>query len=88
MDSVEAAQWLASMRLDPDEAERADIRHALMMDLLVRLLNRAKKGTPLPSASDFLAALPWRQERKPAPTPVELRHKVDAVMAMLGGRRG
>jgi hypothetical protein len=88
MDSMEAAQWLASMRLDPDEAERADMRHALMMDLLVRLMANAKKGTKLPGVADFLAALPWRTEFRPAHKPEELRRKVDSVMAMLGGRRG
>lgn len=84
---MEAAQWLASMRLDPDEEERADVRHALMMDLLVRLLYRGKQKN-LPDAGEFLSALPWRAEHKPArpQTPQELMAKVNAVMRSIGGK--
>jgi hypothetical protein len=90
LSSVEAGQWLASARIDPDESERADVRHALMLDLLMRLLRRGKKGQRLPAGvDDFLAALPWRDEHKPQPaqTPAELQQKINAVMTMLGGRK-
>ncbi len=92
MDSVEAAQWDASMRLDPDESDRADIRHALLMDLMVKLTPRSKNQRgKLPDAVDFLAALPWREEAEErAPTrpqtPAELQAKINAVMRMFGGK--
>lgn len=90
MSSIEATDWLASMQIDPDESERADARHALMMSLLVRLLAHVKRGVRLPTAVDFLAELPWRDEYvppPPPPTPAQLRHKIDAVMMSLGGKR-
>lgn len=84
MSSMEAAEWLASMRLDPDESDRADVRHALMMDLLFGLLYRGKRRTGLPSVREFLDALPWRTEHEPPKpqTPAEFRQKADAVMRM------
>jgi hypothetical protein len=89
LDSAERVEWLASRRLDPDDADKADIRHALLLDLLVRLLAPAKKGRKLPAAADFLRALPWREEYRPSrpTTQAELRAKIDAAMTMLGGRR-
>jgi hypothetical protein len=92
MSSLEAAEWLASERLDPDEADRADIRHALLMDMLVRLMaitGRVRPGTRLPSVADHLASLPWRSEHVPArpQTQAELRAKINMVMAALGGRK-
>jgi hypothetical protein len=86
----EAAQWLASARIDPDESERADLRHALLLDLLLRLLWRGKKGQSLPAGvNDFLAALPWRDEHQPRrpQTQAELQQKINAVMTMLGGKK-
>ena len=82
MHSQEAAEWLASIRLDPPEAERADIRHALLMDLLVKLLGGKQKRKIEPM--DFFEALPWRQPER-VPEPKSLPQKIDAVMAMLGG---
>jgi hypothetical protein len=89
--SQEAVEWLASARLDPDEADRADIRHAFLVDSLVRLLARPKRGQRLnpPPVSSYLADLPWRAEHKPErpATPAQLRRKIDAAMTMLGGKR-
>lgn len=92
--SLEATEWLASARLDPDEEERADIRHALLSDLLVRLLWRpARRGQKLPlDTDDFLAALPWREEHKATratsgPTPADLVMKINAAMRALGGSK-
>jgi hypothetical protein len=83
IDSREQADWLASLRLDPLEEERADIRHALLSSLLVGLL-----GGKRVAASVFLGELPWREAppKKPV-TQAGLRKKVDAVMAMFGGKR-
>lgn len=81
----EAAEWLASLRLDPPEEERADVRHALLMEMLVALLGA--KGRK-PKAADFYDALPWRNETPTAPvTQAQLAQKVNAVMAMFGGKR-
>ena len=71
------------MRLDPLEEDRADIRHALMMELLLRLANPKAK----PTAQDFLTSLPWRAEHRPVPAPAELRRKLDMAMLAMGGRR-
>lgn len=89
LSSTEAVEWEASLRLDPDDADRADIRHALLMDHLTHLLVRRKRGARLPRVRDYLADLPWRAEHEPQlpQTPAELRTKVDAVMRMLGGKR-
>lgn len=86
LNSREQVDWLASLRLDPPEEDRADVRHALLAQLLVKLLG----GKELPEAV-FLNDLPWREPvRLPvpaAPTPVSFRQKLDGVMAMFGGRR-
>lgn len=79
------------MRLDPDEADRADLRHALLMDMLARLNWRGRRP-PTFGPADFLAALPWREEHQaqPAarpPSQAELRAKIDAVMRTLGGKK-
>lgn len=90
MTSTEATDWLASARLDPDESDRADIRHALLSDLLVTLLISRRRGQKAPTSSvnDFLAALPWRPEHKPkaAATPQQLMAKINAAMRTLGGK--
>jgi hypothetical protein len=84
IDSREQADWLASLRLDPPEEERADVRHAVLLEMLTALLGN--KRVP---AQQFLDDLPWR-ETPPAPppaSPATLRRKIDAVMTMLGGKR-
>jgi hypothetical protein len=93
MDSVEVAQWNASMKLDPDESDRADIRHALLMDNLTHLMTPRRKGQgrKLPSVRDYLASLPWRDEEDTTAsarpkTQAELQAKVNAVMALFGGK--
>lgn len=91
--SLEAAEWLASAKLDPDEADRADVRHALLADLLVKLLWRPpRKGAKQPaSVSDFLAALPWREEHQDravaGPTTSDVVMKINAAMRALGGKK-
>ena len=84
IDSREQADWLASLRLDPLEEDRADIRHAMLSSLLVTLLG-AKRISP----QQFLDDLPWRETPPPPPpaSPATLRRKIDAVMTMLGGKR-
>jgi len=86
MSGTEAIDWMASAQLDPDEDDKADVRHALMMDLLTRLLYRGKKAPP--TASNYLSSLPWREEYKPTRprTQGELQAKINAVMRTLGGR--
>jgi hypothetical protein len=93
MDSVEVARWDASMALDPDESDKADVRHALLMDWLALLLVPTRRGQTrkLPTVADHLASLPWRaeaEERKPPrpQTPKELMDKINAVMRSLGGK--
>jgi len=90
MTSVEMVDWIASRRLDPDDAEKDDIRHALMLDLLAKLLVPKRKGQTrkLPEVHDYLAALPWREEHRPAAklTPKQLMAKINAAMRQLGGR--
>lgn len=85
MDSQESVEWLASLRLDPPEEDRADVRHALLSALMAQLLTGKPQKPEL-----FLEALPWRARSEaapPPPTPVSIRRKIDAVMAMLGGKR-
>jgi hypothetical protein len=80
----EQAEWLASMRLDPPEEDRADIRYAhLAANLLASLTGKVQR------VDTFLDALPWRDAPPPPPpvTPASLRNKIDAVMTMLGGKR-
>jgi len=90
MTSMEYVDWLASMKLDPDDAEKADIRHALTLDWLAKLLvpNRRGQTRKLPTVTSYLDALPWREEQRPAQplTPAELVAKINAVMRGLGGR--
>lgn len=93
MNSVEVTRWDASMELDPDESEKADLRHALLMDWLALLLVPTKRGQrrKMPTVADHLASLPWRAEAEdrtpPRPqTPKELMDKVNAVMRSLGGK--
>jgi hypothetical protein len=84
----EVVERLASLELDPLEEDRADVRHALLMEMLMHLLWRGKKKPGL-VAKDFLEALPWRNPPAP-PKPMtqgELNRKVDAVMMMLGGKK-
>jgi hypothetical protein len=83
MSAGEAAEWLASSRLDPIEEDRADVRHALMMELLLRIANPKAKQT----AMDFLTMLPWRAEERPEPPSPELvRQKIEAAMLAFGGK--
>lgn len=92
MTSMEMVDWLASMRLDPDDAEKADVRHALMLDWLAKLLVPRRRGQTrkLPPLSEYLSALPWHEEHRPSRprTPAELVAKINAAMRSLGGRAG
>ena len=80
----EQAEWLASVRLDPPEEDRADIRHAQLVANLMAVLTGKRQRVDV-----FLNALPWREPTAPEPSaqPMSLRTKIDAVMTMLGGRR-
>ena len=73
--STEQAEWLASLRLDPPEEDRADVRHAILVSSLT-----GKKP------DDILAVLPWRARSVTAPPPspaqkqANLRKRIDLAM--------
>lgn len=71
----EQADWLASLRLDPPEEDRADVRHALLAALLVKVLG----GRDVPPAR-FLDDLPWRERISVGPDRVTFRKRMDAAM--------
>lgn len=94
IDSAEFALWLAYFRLldaEPSlDEQRADWRHAETMALLANI-NRDRKARPEPfRVSEFLPR--WGAVAAPEPqpqrvtTPVDLQRKINATMAMLGGK--
>lgn len=72
--STEQAEWLASLRLDPPEEDRADVRHAILVSALT-----GRKP------DDIMAALPWRASIQPVAVPppnrqASLRRRIDLAM--------
>ena len=76
MTANEAVQMMASARLDPDEADRADIRWAMGLEA-----QHAFAGAKKPLSTEFwLSQLPWRPEFL---TAAERQALADRRVAML-----
>ncbi len=77
MTANQAVEMMASARLDPEEADRADIRWAIGMEVQAALAG-AKDNYP---SRYWLSLLPWRPEHLTPAQRADIQARRDQTMA-------